>query len=554
MAVAAAAVAEAAVATSSLGDAAAGGAKASKRNPAARVGGATATDDIPPPACLQQPAQTAALAATTFRDAANVSAATAATAAVTKATAAATAAPVGDVSVLFLGTGCAEPSKYRGASAVLVMGLGPTRGSLLIDAGEGTYGAMVRWLGPRGAMEQVASLELIWISHKHPDHLLGLPALLEARGKGRRQMTSLLVVGPSEAGRWLDKLAPLYPSWRYTFLHCAKFSGSAPAQRPPPQPGSHHSPTRHPPQPLMQQRHPAQLQQQQQQQNISLGAPRPSGPYWQPCPCCPPYGLQYGDINNNNLTGGATAAGWFPPDHPPPPRLPANAQAAAAAGPGLRPAPSAAARRWWHQRQKQQQQQQQPSQQPHPPHTQQQWSGPAVASGVPPFHNGAEKKEAEPCQALGLVRWHSVAVHHCRDAWGLVLEHHDGWKLVYSGDTRPCPALISAGSGATLLIHEATFEPCLESQARTKRHCTSAEAAGVADAMGAYRTVLTHFSQRYPRIPAGVDPTVLPLRRRPVPAFDGMLLPLAVLQELPHIVPPLAIALAESPENAPAAV
>lgn len=56
-----------------------------------------------------------------------------------------------------------------------------------------------------------------------------------------------------------------------------------------------------------------------------------------------------------------------------------------------------------------------------------------------------------------------------------------------AGDTRPCPALVAAGRGATLLIHEATFEPCLEQQARGKRHSTSAEAAAVAAAMRAYR-------------------------------------------------------------------
>jgi hypothetical protein len=30
--------------------------------------------------------------------------------------------------------------------------------------------------------------------------------------------------------------------------------------------------------------------------------------------------------------------------------------------------------------------------------------------------------------------------------------------MVYSGDTRPCPALIAAGLGSRLVIHEATFE------------------------------------------------------------------------------------------------
>ncbi len=32
------------------------------------------------------------------------------------------------------------------------------------------------------------------------------------------------------------------------------------------------------------------------------------------------------------------------------------------------------------------------------------------------------------------------------------------------GDTRPCDALIREGHGATLLIHEATFEPDLHHQ------------------------------------------------------------------------------------------
>lgn len=34
----------------------------------------------------------------------------------------------------------------------------------------------------------------------------------------------------------------------------------------------------------------------------------------------------------------------------------------------------------------------------------------------------------------------------------------------HTGDTRPCPALTRAGVDATLLIHEATFEPDLAHQ------------------------------------------------------------------------------------------
>ena len=59
----------------------------------------------------------------------------------------------------------------------------------------------------------------------------------------------------------------------------------------------------------------------------------------------------------------------------------------------------------------------------------------------------------------------TVAVRHsCRDACGVIIEDLSSeadktpWKVVYSGDTRPCQELEAAGSGATLLIHEATFE------------------------------------------------------------------------------------------------
>lgn len=38
-----------------------------------------------------------------------------------------------------------------------------------------------------------------------------------------------------------------------------------------------------------------------------------------------------------------------------------------------------------------------------------------------------------------------MPVDHCPQAYGLVLTHIRGWKIVYSGDTRPCLALIKAG-------------------------------------------------------------------------------------------------------------
>ncbi|KAF5840784.1 beta-lactamase-like protein [Dunaliella salina] len=220
-------------------------------------------------------------------------------------------------------------------------------GSMLMDCGEGSWGQMLRCLGPEAARQQVAALRCVWVSHKHADHALGLSGLLAARPASA---PPLLVVGPWAVKRWMHLLHDNH-GYRTHFVHCREFR--------------------------------------------------------QPC-----------DMANN------------------------------------------------------------------------------VQQSV--------QAEALGPRGLGLVRWQSVPVNHCPDAYALVMEHQHGWKLVYSGDTRPCPALVRAGAGATLLIHEATFEPELEHQAVSKKHSTSAEALQAAKDMKAYSTILTHFSQRYPRVPAGL--------------------------------------------------
>ena len=125
-------------------------------------------------------------------------------------------------------------------------------------------------------------------------------------------------------------------------------------------------------------------------------------------------------------------------------------------------------------------------------------------------------------EAMALTQLRSLAVEHCAQAYGLVLERasvdaelassngNNGnatptpsppFKVVFSGDTRPCEAVVAAAEGATLLVHEATFEDELADEAEAKNHCTTTEAIGVAARAGAFRTILTHFSQRYPKIP-----------------------------------------------------
>ena len=66
--------------------------------------------------------------------------------------------------------------------------------------------------------------------------------------------------------------------------------------------------------------------------------------------------------------------------------------------------------------------------------------------------------------SAGLHSFEAIRVNHCADAWGVALASAAGWRLVHSGDTRPCAAVRRAAAGATLLIHEATFEPALHAE------------------------------------------------------------------------------------------
>lgn len=81
----------------------------------------------------------------------------------------------------------------------------------------------------------------------------------------------------------------------------------------------------------------------------------------------------------------------------------------------------------------------------------------------------------------------------------LVGPRRPGRTLVYTGDTRPHPAVIAAAKGADLLIHEATFGEDEKERAVETGHATAREAAEIAVAAGARQLLLTHISPRYTR-------------------------------------------------------
>ena len=72
-----------------------------------------------------------------------------------------------------------------------------------------------------------------------------------------------------------------------------------------------------------------------------------------------------------------------------------------------------------------------------------------------------------------------------------------GRKVVVTGDTGPCEALVSFAHGSTLLICEATYCAEMADRAAEYGHMTAAWAAEAAKRAAVERLVLTHISPRY---------------------------------------------------------
>lgn len=103
--------------------------------------------------------------------------------------------------------------------------------------------------------------------------------------------------------------------------------------------------------------------------------------------------------------------------------------------------------------------------------------------------------------ATGLKKLAAANVVHCHGAKGVSVTFPTGFKFTYSGDCRPTRSLTEIGLNSTVLLHEATFDDELRGDAQAKLHSTTSEAIGIGVAMGAQRILLTHFSQRYQKLP-----------------------------------------------------
>lgn len=114
--------------------------------------------------------------------------------------------------------------------------------------------------------------------------------------------------------------------------------------------------------------------------------------------------------------------------------------------------------------------------------------------------------DAGPVYETSEWKVRAVRVDHLPGSLGFRLDTQDR-SIVFSGDTRPCPALVELARGADLLIHEVFFSPEFESSGapygrhrefvhpdwiNRVRHTKPHEVGKIAAEAGVKKLVLTH--------------------------------------------------------------
>jgi len=111
----------------------------------------------------------------------------------------------------------------------------------------------------------------------------------------------------------------------------------------------------------------------------------------------------------------------------------------------------------------------------------------AVELGVPPGPLFAKLQKGSPVEVSGKVVKPEEVVGAPRP----------GRTIIYSGDTRPCEAVLEASRDADLLIHDGSFADEMADWAVESMHSTAGEVAALAMEAGVRKLVLTHISSRY---------------------------------------------------------
>lgn len=100
------------------------------------------------------------------------------------------------IEIVFLGTGCMQPTKNRNHAGVL---LSYQKENILFDCGEGIQRQM------RIAGVKPAKITKLCISHWHGDHVFGIPGLLSSMGADKAEQV-LQIYGPKGSKSYISHL------------------------------------------------------------------------------------------------------------------------------------------------------------------------------------------------------------------------------------------------------------------------------------------------------------------------------------------------------------
>lgn len=111
----------------------------------------------------------------------------------------------------------------------------------------------------------------------------------------------------------------------------------------------------------------------------------------------------------------------------------------------------------------------------------------AVELGVPPGPLFAKLQKGSPVEINGKIVKPEEVVGAPRP----------GRTIIYTGDTRPCEAVLEASRDVDILIHDGSFADEMADWAEESMHSTAGEVAALAKKAGVRKLVLTHISSRY---------------------------------------------------------
>jgi len=105
--------------------------------------------------------------------------------------------------ILFLGTGSSIPCIHRNVSGIYITMR--NNNSLFLDCGEGSLGQLARATDNNAIDDRILSLSMIYISHPHADHHLGLLQVLAKKKRLGGSSKPIVIIAPHQVLLWLSE-------------------------------------------------------------------------------------------------------------------------------------------------------------------------------------------------------------------------------------------------------------------------------------------------------------------------------------------------------------